>query len=489
MSKESRIDEQIKGFYDNVPDVDDAFPLKEYLLKHEDSRMAWYLLGKQYEGKGDTAKATYCFAQAGDIYAAFEGKPAPELPAPKSNEKNGKKAFWIWTAVFTVMLGAIGFGLKAIMDKHNAEAVYAAEETPATDTAASHRPNGEVRAPSPAVQPFASSAAPGIVSAAASPKEDGHEALGDLLTDTSVTASKLLVKAANLGKWNDWLASGKPVASVTTDAKSGASGINWFDPKWCNCKPLDGKAAQKAVQSWKPAQEGKLALRSAMIRYREQKGKWPATAAALNGDYPDNTMAGWSEEMTAWFEELKAVLEDKMDGKLPKTVGWPSSSGPANSAALPAGQFGPMTEQPLEIIVDKSNHRLAVVSGDVLLRNYEVGLGGDRTPEGAFVITEKVRDPNGRSNGAFGSRGMTLSNGRYGIHGTDEPDSLGKDESLGCVRMSKQDIEELFDLVPVGTTVTIAQGGLPDEVRVPEQRFRLKNEKNETNPNKVYDWL
>lgn len=74
MSKESRIDEQIQHFYDNVPNVGDALPLKEYLLKHEDSRMAWYLLGKEYEGKGDTAKATYCFAQAGEIYEAFESK-------------------------------------------------------------------------------------------------------------------------------------------------------------------------------------------------------------------------------------------------------------------------------------------------------------------------------------------------------------------------------------------------------------------------------
>jgi lipoprotein-anchoring transpeptidase ErfK/SrfK len=116
-------------------------------------------------------------------------------------------------------------------------------------------------------------------------------------------------------------------------------------------------------------------------------------------------------------------------------------------------------------------------------------LGGSKTPDGKFIISEKVRDPNGSSNGVFGSRGMTLSDTRYGIHGTDEPNSIGKDESHGCVRMKKEDIEELFDLVPKGTPVTITKGSLPDELRAPPERFRLPSAQNETNPRKVYDWL
>jgi len=125
----------------------------------------------------------------------------------------------------------------------------------------------------------------------------------------------------------------------------------------------------------------------------------------------------------------------------------------------------------------------------VLLRNYEVGLGGGRTPEGRFVITEKVRDPNGHSDGEFGSRGMTLSDTLYAIHGTDDPDSIGEDESQGCIRMNRDDLEELFDLVPLGTKVTIAKEGLPVETRVPAERFRLKPAQDETNPHKTYHWL
>lgn len=67
-------------------------------------------------------------------------------------------------------------------------------------------------------------------------------------------------------------------------------------------------------------------------------------------------------------------------------------------------------------------------------------------------------NPNGRDNGEFGSRGMQLSDSNYAIHGTNEPDSIGKDESLGCIRMSRKDVEELFAMVPMGTKVQISQG-------------------------------
>jgi len=489
MSKESRIDEQIQHFYDNVPNVGDDLPLKEYLLKHEDSRMAWYLLGKEYESKGDKAKATYCFAQAGEIYEAFESKPAPQLPEHKTSKKSGWKK---WTAALLIPLVLIG-GATAVVwgllpDSEDAAAIETTvPESPVVSPQTSAPPKpavGSKPAPLPAgVIP------PDLIAGAPGPQDQGSGVLGELLTNKPSRQPRLMVAVPRLGKWNDWVKGGKPIATVTSDRESGLAGVQWFDPKWCDCKPEDGKAASKLVDGWKPLQEEKLALRSAMIRYKERTGKWPAAPEAMAGDYPANTMGGWTESMSAWFDELKALLTDKKDGKIPQTAGWPDRTGPDSGHGAPAGTLASMAEQPMEIIVDKSNHRLAVVSGDVILRNYEVGLGGNKTPEGKFVISEKVKDPNGSSTGAFGSRGMTLSDTRYGIHGTDEPKSMGKDESLGCVRMKKEDIEELYDLVPMGTPVTIAQGGLPDELRAPPERFRLPSTQNETNPHKVYDWL
>jgi hypothetical protein len=43
----------------------------------------------------------------------------------------------------------------------------------------------------------------------------------------------------------------------------------------------------------------------------------------------------------------------------------------------------------------------------------------------------------------------------YGIHGTNEPRSIGKAASHGCIRMAKADLEELFTLVDVGDEVEI----------------------------------
>ena len=57
---------------------------------------------------------------------------------------------------------------------------------------------------------------------------------------------------------------------------------------------------------------------------------------------------------------------------------------------------------------------------------------------------------------------MGLSAKGYGIHGTNVPSSIGKAASHGCVRMRKQDLEELFEMVTVGTTVELQ--GEPSEL-------------------------
>ncbi|BBI32614.1 L,D-transpeptidase [Cohnella abietis] len=485
MSKESRIDEQIQHFYDNVPNVGDALPLKDYLLKHEDSRMAWYLLGKEYEGQKDTAKATYCFAQAGEIYEAFESKPAPMLPVSKSKNKSRSRLKWIIGILAPFLLVGLAVGaIKAFApDKSEPLSNVPVAEGTLTPVSPSVPTRGTQASLPPNVVP------PDQIAGASSSDKDGGQVLGALLTNNPSRQPRLLIKTPALGKWSDWVKSGKLIASVTSDKESGTAAINWYDSKWCNCKPDDATSTQKLVKGWMPLQEEKIVLRSAIIRYKASTGKWPATPETLAADYPNNTMAGWTEGMTPWFDELKGNLENKKDGKIPQAPAWPDNTGPDMGHGTPSGQLSAMAEQPLAIMIDTENHRLAVVSGNVLLRNYEVGLGGSKTPERSFVISEKVKNPNGRSDGAFGSRGMTLSDTRYGIHGTDEPKSIGKDESHGCVRMKKEDVEELFDLVPLGTPVTIAKGGLPNELRAPPERFRLTSTQDETNPHKVYDWL
>lgn len=86
---------------------------------------------------------------------------------------------------------------------------------------------------------------------------------------------------------------------------------------------------------------------------------------------------------------------------------------------------------------------------------------------------------------------MTLSDTLYAIHGTNEPASIGRDESLGCIRMLPDDVEELFDMVPIGTEVSIESDVLPGDLQVPnpEDRYRLDLTPKQDNPGKVYRWL
>jgi len=56
--------------------------------------------------------------------------------------------------------------------------------------------------------------------------------------------------------------------------------------------------------------------------------------------------------------------------------------------------------------------------------------------------------------GVLGTRRLYLGDG-YGIHGTNDPASIGQSVSHGCVRMRNEEIERLFDMVELGTPVFI----------------------------------
>lgn len=56
--------------------------------------------------------------------------------------------------------------------------------------------------------------------------------------------------------------------------------------------------------------------------------------------------------------------------------------------------------------------------------------------------------------GVLGTRRLDLGDG-YGIHGTNDPESIGHAASHGCVRLRNEDVEKLYDMVPVGTPVYI----------------------------------
>lgn len=122
------------------------------------------------------------------------------------------------------------------------------------------------------------------------------------------------------------------------------------------------------------------------------------------------------------------------------------------------------------ILVFKSTYTLRLYFNDLFVKEYRVGLGkDDRTPVGRFVIAAKLEKPPwyfrgklypfGHPENVLGTRWLGFRNrpgvSGYGIHGTKDPSSIGKNLSNGCVRMRNPEVEELFALVPRGTQVEI----------------------------------
>jgi len=123
---------------------------------------------------------------------------------------------------------------------------------------------------------------------------------------------------------------------------------------------------------------------------------------------------------------------------------------------------------PFNIIVDKSQSVLTLLLGDEVIKSYIVSTGkNNSTPAGTFKIKDKLLKPVWYNRGVavpanspenvLGSRwmGLTTEESGYGIHGTIEPESIGYQCTDGCVRMKNQEVEELYLIVPVGTSVTI----------------------------------
>ena len=118
------------------------------------------------------------------------------------------------------------------------------------------------------------------------------------------------------------------------------------------------------------------------------------------------------------------------------------------------------------VLVSLPDRKLALFENGKVVRIYRVAVGKTSTPSpvGAFKVVNRVTNPTyyhkgqviaAGKNNPVGSRWMGLSAKSYGIHGTNQPNSIGKAASTGCIRMSKQDVEELFELLNVGDAVDI----------------------------------
>ncbi len=122
------------------------------------------------------------------------------------------------------------------------------------------------------------------------------------------------------------------------------------------------------------------------------------------------------------------------------------------------------------IIVNKKLNEVAFISENRVQTVITAATGKtkDLTPEGLFTITVKAKEPyyrkkdikGGDANNPLGTRWIGFdaedTDGRiYGLHGTNDPSSIGKYVSQGCIRLQNEAIESLYDFVPVGTKILV----------------------------------
>ncbi|MBM3254687.1 MAG: LysM peptidoglycan-binding domain-containing protein [Candidatus Omnitrophica bacterium] len=131
-----------------------------------------------------------------------------------------------------------------------------------------------------------------------------------------------------------------------------------------------------------------------------------------------------------------------------------------------AGRKIKVYNAPFSILVDKSQNILILKSDEEIIKSYIVSTGANNsTPIGTFKIVNKLPNPtwfkagavvaSGSPQNILGSRWLGLNLAGYGIHGTTEPQNLGKQATQGCVRMSNPEVEELYAIVPEGTEVIV----------------------------------
>jgi lipoprotein-anchoring transpeptidase ErfK/SrfK len=119
-----------------------------------------------------------------------------------------------------------------------------------------------------------------------------------------------------------------------------------------------------------------------------------------------------------------------------------------------------------QVVVSIPDRKLAVLQDGNVLRTFPVAVGAtvSPSPAGGFQVANRVANPAyyhpgivippGKSN-PLGPRWIGLNKKGYGIHGTNEPRSIGKAASHGCIRLRNRDVQELFAMVSVGDVVEI----------------------------------
>jgi lipoprotein-anchoring transpeptidase ErfK/SrfK len=209
----------------------------------------------------------------------------------------------------------------------------------------------------------------------------------------------------------------------------------------------------------------------------DERGMRPPEAIGAPGPAPaPNSVTGSVQPAPIGADGKPMVLSALPPDEQPE-------AGPAELAPnLRRQEVAFATKEPAgTLIVDTPNTYLYYVLGGGRAIRYGVRVGRDGfTWTGVQKITRKAEWPDwhpppemidrqpylprfmaGGPGNPLGARAMYLGNTVYRIHGTNQPSTIGKFVSSGCIGMLNEDVSDLFDRVKVGTRVVVLPGGTP----------------------------
>ena len=125
------------------------------------------------------------------------------------------------------------------------------------------------------------------------------------------------------------------------------------------------------------------------------------------------------------------------------------------------------------LVVSIPDRKLVVIENNEVVEVFTVAVGAPNSPSptGTFTIVNRVVNPTYYHPGKviapgpqnpIGTRWIGLNQKGYGIHGTDQPSSIGYAKSHGCIRLRNADVERLFERVRSGDVVELHAERTPE---------------------------
>lgn len=235
----------------------------------------------------------------------------------------------------------------------------------------------------------------------------------------------------------------------------------------------ENKARATALLEEARGQEKREDVRAARESYKKLMEQYPGSstlADGIKGFGQANIQLLFSKEETPYSaihvvksgESLAAIAK-----KYNMTVELLAESNGITGSAIRKKDRLKVCTAKFSILIDKSQNTLTLKANEELFKIYSVGTGKEgSTPIGEFQVTHKLTEPTwyhpqggvipyGDKANLLGSRWIGINSPGYGIHGTWEPDSVGKQSSAGCIRLLNSQVEELYKIITEGTSVTI----------------------------------